>query len=148
MGTLNGTIAMTGLPAHLGMIVDFCFYAVSAADAPAPYDGDPPAEAATDCQQVIKDVELNAESQHTSRDLAFCAERPAGFYYVGVRVVLFRKDGNKVFAQVEQFFFARRPLPMPDEGEILVTFPVTWPALPLEQLHHYGTISPQRPAPG
>src|SRR5581483_138349 len=62
MAKLEGTIAVAGLPPHRGLIVNLCFYRVEAPDAPAPYDGDPPAEAATDCHEVLKEVDLNADS--------------------------------------------------------------------------------------
>jgi hypothetical protein len=42
MATLEGTIAVAGLPPHRGLIVNLCFFPVGAADAPAPYGGDPP----------------------------------------------------------------------------------------------------------
>jgi hypothetical protein len=147
MSILNGTIVLTSLPPHRGVIIDFCFYAVNGPDAPAPYNGDPPAEAATDCLQVFKQVDLNTESQQTTYDLTFRVERPVGWYYVAVRAILFRKEGEKVFAQVEQFFFGRRPLPFVAEGELSVTFPVAWPTQAVEELHSYGTMHP-RSSPG
>ena len=44
-------------------------------------------------------------------------------------------------AQAEQFFFARRPLPVPCEG---VTLPVVWPDIPLNDLQHHGTVLPAK----
>ena len=37
MPTLDGTIAIAGLPPHRGLIVSLCFYRVEVADAPAPH---------------------------------------------------------------------------------------------------------------
>jgi hypothetical protein len=53
---------------------------VSASTDPAPYGGDPPAEAVTDIHEVFKQVDLNAESSRSTYDLPFALERPAGFY--------------------------------------------------------------------
>jgi hypothetical protein len=107
---LEGTIAVAGLPPHRGLIVNLCFFPVSTAAAPAPYGGDPPAEAVIDSHEVAKQVDLNTESSQSSYDLPFAVERPAGYYYLQVRAILFRAQEGKVFAQAEQFFFARRPL--------------------------------------
>ena len=82
---------------------------------PAPYGGDPPAEAVTDCHEVANQVDLHTESSQAAYDLPFAVERPAGFYYLQVRAILFRTQAGKVFAQAEQFFFARRPLPLTEE---------------------------------
>src|SRR5262249_53282714 len=138
MAKLEGAIAVTGLPPHRGLIVNLCFFPVEAADAPAPYGGDPPGEAVTDSHEGAKQVDLNPESSQSAYDLPFAVERPAGFYYLQVRAILFRTQAGKVFAQAEQFFFARRPLPLTEEPLGLVTLPVQWPSIPLEELGAYG----------
>ena len=51
-----------GLFPHRGLTVNRCFFAVSDPDAAAPHDGDPPAEAATDCDKFFEQVELDKES--------------------------------------------------------------------------------------
>jgi hypothetical protein len=147
MAKLQGTVALTGLPPHRGLIVNLCFYRVDSADAAAPYDGDPPAEAATDCNEVVKQVDLNSESDQAGYDLPFRVERPTGFYFVQVRAILFRAPAGKVFAQAEQFFFGRRPVEFASAPEGDVTLPVSWPTQSLEALHHYGTVSPSDKRP-
>jgi hypothetical protein len=59
MGKLAGTVSITGLPPHRGLMVSVCFYRVESAQSPAPHGGDPPAEAATDCEQIYKRVDLD-----------------------------------------------------------------------------------------
>ena len=147
MARVEGTIAVTGLPPHRGLIVSLCFYRVEAADAPPPYDGDPPAEAATDYHEVVNQVDLDTESSHPAKDLPFSIERLAGFYYLQVRAILFRIQSGKVFAQAEQFFFARRPVQIDTEPKFKITLPVSWPTQALEEMHHYGTVSPQNKRP-
>jgi hypothetical protein len=144
MAKLEGTIAVTGLPPHRGLIVNLCFFPVGAADAPAPYGGDPPAEAVTDGQEIAKQVDLHTESSQSGYDLPFAVERPAGYYYLQVRAILFRTKASKVFAQAEQFFFARRPLPLTEEPLGRITLPIQWPQIPLEELGTYGVVEPQR----
>jgi hypothetical protein len=55
----------------------------------------------TDSHEVAKQVDLHTESSQSVFDLAFVAERPAGFYYLQVRAILFRIQAGKVFAQAE-----------------------------------------------
>ena len=143
MAKFEGTLSVTGLPPHRGLIVSLCFFRVEAATDPAPHGGDPPAEAVTDSHEVFKQVDLNTESARTAYDLPFAVERPAGFYYLQVRAILFRTQADKVFAQAEQFFFTRRPLPLTEEPLGPVTLPVQWPQLPLEELGAYGVVQPR-----
>lgn len=144
MAKLEGTLAISGLPPHRGLIVSLCFFRVAAGTDPAPYGGDPPAEAVTDCHEVFKQVDLNRESSQATCHLPFAVERSAGFYYLQVRAVLFRTRMDKVFAQAEQFFFARRPLLLTEEPLGPVTLPVEWPQIPLEDLGSYGVVEPRR----
>jgi hypothetical protein len=77
MAKLEGTLSVAGLPPHRGLIVSLCFFRVAAATDPAPYGGDPPAEAATDAHEVFKQVDLNAESSQSAYDLPFAVKRSA-----------------------------------------------------------------------
>src|SRR5262245_4091688 len=103
MAKLEGAIAVTGLPPHRGLIVTLCFFCVGSATEPAPYGGDPPAEAVTDCHEVFKQVDLHSESSQPAYELPLAVERPAGFYYLQVRAILFRTQAGEAFAQAEQF---------------------------------------------
>jgi hypothetical protein len=140
----EGAIAVAGLPPHRGLIVSLCFFRVEAATDPAPYGGDPPAEAVIDSHEIFKQVDLNTELSQTSYELPFAVERPAGFYYLEVRAILFRTQEAKMFAQAEQFFFARRPLPLTELPLGNVTLPVAWPQIPLDQLGTYGVVKPRQ----
>jgi hypothetical protein len=143
MATLEGTVIVTGLPPHRGLIVNLCFFSVAAADARAPHGGNPPAEAVTDSHEVAKQVDLHTESSQSSYEFPFVVERPTGFYYLQVRAILFRTQAGKVFAQAEQFFFAQRPLPLTEEPLGHVTLPVQWPQIPLQELGNYGVVKPR-----
>lgn len=143
MDRLDGTVSITGLPPHRGLILSVCFYRALTADAPPPHGGDPPAEAATDCHQVVKQVDLDRESSQAAYELPFSAQRSAGYYYLQVRAILFRTQGGKVFAQAEQFFYGRRPVEIPQRAAERLILPVSWPATPLDELHHYGTLEPR-----
>ena len=144
MARFEGTIAVADLPPHRGLIVNLCFFRVGAATDPAPHDGDPPAEAVTDSHEVHKQADLNTECSRPGYDLPFVVERPAGFYYLQVRVILFRVRAGQAFAQAEQFFFARRPLPLTERPLGGVTLPVRWPQIPLEELGTYGVVEPRK----
>lgn len=147
MPRLEGTISITGLPAHRGLIVNLYFFAVAGPDSPVPHNGAPSAEAAADCDTVFEGVDLEKESQQTSFECNFGVERSPGYYHVQLRVILFRTRDGKVFAQAEQFFFGRQPLHIPSAPECTITLPVTWPTEPLESLHRFGTLRPQSQRP-
>jgi hypothetical protein len=95
----------------------------------------------TDQAQILNDVHLEQARADTSVERAFELDRPDGFYYLQVRVILFRAQGGKTSAQAEQFFFGKRCLVVPCDG---VTLPVVWPEIPLEDLRHYGTVRPAK----
>ena len=85
----------------------------------------------------------HTELSRSGYDLPFVVERPRGFYFLQVRVILFLTQADKVFAQAEEFFFARRPIPLTGESLGQVTLPVQWPQLPLEELGTYGVVEPR-----
>ncbi|MBM3459959.1 MAG: hypothetical protein FJX77_15670 [Armatimonadetes bacterium] len=78
-------------------------------------------------------------------ELPLAVERPAGFYFLQVRVILIRTQAGKAIAQAEQFFFGRQPLSLTEEPLGRVTLPVAWPQIPLEELGIYGVVEPRRP---
>lgn len=147
MNGLESTIVINGLPPHRGLIINLCFFAVGGLDVPAPYDGDPPADAAIDCIKIFEQVDLDKESQETTFEHHFDIERPPGYYYVQLRAILFRARDGKFFAQAEQFFFARRPVHITAEPGVKLILPVSWPTEALEALHDYGTMSPKTKRP-
>jgi hypothetical protein len=143
LAKLEGTISVSSLPPHRGLTVNLCFFRVGSATDPAPYGGNPPAEAVTDCHEVFNQVDLHVELSHTTYDLPFAAERPAGSYFLQVRAIVYRTQAGKFFAQAEQFFFGRRPLQLTEEPLGHVTLPVQWPQIPLEELGTFGVVKPR-----
>lgn len=144
MATFKGTVAVTALPPHRGISVSLCFFGVASSEEPAPYDGDPPSDACTDCDAVFEQVDLRQEFQESRFETHFSIERLPGYYYVQVGVILYRAKDGEFFAQVEPSFFARRPVRVPADEEGQITFPVSWPAIPLDHLQVYGKLSPRR----
>ena len=140
--TLSGQIVIGQLSPHFGLSVSLAFFPVKDANSPKPFDGDPPVEAIVDCPNLLEDVDLNVERTDESRIVPYQLERPSGYYYIQVRTLLYRKENGKVFAQKEDFFFGRRPLPLTQDLDS-VTLPVDWPSIPLDELGTYGTIKPQ-----
>jgi hypothetical protein len=142
MATLAGTVSIEGLPVHRGAAVSLAFFRVESADAPPPYDGAPPPEACVDIVEVCDEGLGDADLRETARQWQFTAARTPGYYFVQLRVILYRVHREKAYAQAEQFFFRRRPLHIPMEGLTGITFPVSWPTEALEELNHYGTVHP------
>jgi hypothetical protein len=147
MATLEGTVSIGGMPPHRGALVDLAFFRVAAADADPPYGGEPPAEACGDAVEVCAEGLADADGRETTREWPFEATRTPGYYYVQLRVVLYREHRGNMYAQSEQFFFRRRPVHVPEEGLAGITFPVVWPPEPIDELHQYGTVHPERPRP-
>jgi len=147
MAAFQGTIAISDMPPHRGIIVNLCFFSVPEVDASPPYDGDPPAEKATDCQEVLHDVHPDEERSEAGRECSFSLQRDEGYYFIQIRVILFRQNEGRLLAQAEQFFFRRRPLVVSAAYSPAVTFPIRWPDTDLGELHHYGTIAPRKTRP-
>jgi hypothetical protein len=148
MGKLVGTVSITGLPPHRGVMVAVCFYRVESEESPAPHGGDPPTEAATDCEKIYSQVHFDTESKQGEYEFPFSVERPSGHYYLEVRAILFRVEEGKMDAQFEPYFYGRRPLQITDGTVGPVTLPVVWPATALGDLHTHGVINPRKPKDG
>lgn len=143
MARFQGTITLSGLPPHRGIILNVCFYKVSGFEAPPPHGGAPPASAAVDIHRIFEDVHLEEESRQTRIEQPFELDHEEGYFYVEVRPILFRERDAAMLAQAEQFFFERRPVRITHAPEGPVTFPITWPSEDLNRLHRYGTIKPR-----
>ncbi len=96
MGRIKGTISISGLPPHCGLILNVCFYKVSGFEAPPPHGGAPPASAAADIHPVSEDVHLEEESKQATLEKPFELEHEAGYFYVEVRPILFRERNGSM----------------------------------------------------
>lgn len=94
MPKLEGTISMSRLPPNRGLILNLCFFPVAGADAPAPFGGDPPAEAATDCDKVFEQVDPEKESREylVTAHRAYVARRNAAWDVEGRGTVAGRTE--------------------------------------------------------
>jgi hypothetical protein len=144
MERLEGTVVVSGLPPHLGLSLSLCFFAVADFDTPPPYDADPPSGACTDCVDVLSQGLSPKESRESTVGTKFSIEREPGCYYVQVRAILYRTDSGKFFAQTEEFFFGRRPVRIAVGEKRDITFPVSWPDIPLEDLPLYEVVHPRK----
>lgn len=144
-GTLGGRVVIDGLPPSRGYIVTLYFFSVSDGDSEPPFSGDPPKSAFIDAAQVAHAVDLNQERNDRSVSIEFSVQRKAGWYFLDVGVILFRNQKGENHAQVEHFFFKKRPVLIPENNTVSLTLPVVWPAIPVENLHRYGVISPKKP---
>jgi len=141
---VRGVIQIADVPANLGATVSLCFLAVDSADEPPPYDGNPPVDAVADGAKVFDQVNLASEiPPNALMEIPFSVVQEPGVYYLQIRVIMYRRADDRTLAQAEQFFFARRPLEVPESGVHGVELPVSWPSLPIDELHHYGTIKPE-----
>ncbi|MGC3957593.1 MAG: hypothetical protein QM813_06420 [Verrucomicrobiota bacterium] len=137
-GTLAGEVRLRGLPPHKMYSVTVTFFPVGSASSLPPFDGDPPTDKWTDTASV-KEAE-----EPDDKPLRFRCERVTGYYYLGVGVIAFLERDGKMFAQVERFFPMSQPCEIRAGGEQQVQLAVSWPDIPLDELHTYGTVHPQR----
>jgi hypothetical protein len=137
-GTVGGEVVLRGLPPHKMYSVTVTFFPVSSISSPPPFNADPPVDKWTDTSSV-KEAE-----ESDDKPLRFSFQRAAGYYYLGVGVIAFLERGGKMFAQVERFFPMSRPCKIQAGGEEHVQLSVSWPDIPLEELHTYGTVHPKR----
>ena len=141
MRTLTGEIDVENLPPHRGISATIAFFPIEKECDEIPYGGEPPNDAITDSEHVLEEVEFDIENTNSTRVIPFSVKRPAGYCYLQLRFILYRFVGDKAFAQVEQFFFGKKPLPLLDDINGIV-LPVTWPSIPLEELGSFGMVEP------
>jgi len=137
-GTVAGEVLLRGLPPHKMYSVTVTFFRVSSASSPPPFDADPPADNWTDTAPVKETDEPDDKPLH------FAFQRATGHYYLGVGIIAFLERGGKMFAQVERFFPMTRSFEVQAGVEQQVQLAVTWPDIPLDELHTYGTVHPTK----
>lgn len=143
MSRLAGAVLLSRLPEHCGLMVNLTLYPVASADALPPYDGDPPANAPAVRFEICKDMDLDKVSNEAAREIPFEVDAPNGFHYLEVRTILMRPMKKEFFAQVEPFFFKKRPLHIREPMQGSLTLPLVWPDIPLEDLHRYAEVKPK-----
>jgi hypothetical protein len=140
-GELTGTVEIADVPPFLGHSIALSLFMVKGPDAPSPFPGVAPPESRQDEEELSKAVHFDREDTTGHLKADFRLLRPAGWYYIQLNVILFRRQDEKTYAHVERFPFLKRPVEIPPGGQSTV-LPVSWPATPIEELEHYGTIKP------
>jgi hypothetical protein len=145
-GELTGTVEIADVPPFLGYSIALSLFRVNGPDAPPP----PPLpdvallESRQDEEKLSESIHFNQEDTTGHLCTGFRLRRPAGWYYLLLNVILFRKQDETLYAQVEWFPFLKRPVEIPPSGQNIV-LPVPWPAIPIEELEYYGTMEPGDP---
>jgi hypothetical protein len=134
----SGRITIEDLPtSHIGCLVTFALFRVAGADSEAPFDGDPPPEKYVD---VIK-LRENDKAPITG-PLEFSVERPAGYYYLGIRLIpLYERDGRMV-AEVQTFFPLQKPFVLPSANDAKLLIRISWRPIPKENLVDLAVVEP------
>ena len=140
-GELTGTVQIADVPPFLGYSISLSLFGVSGPDMPPPFADVAPPEARKDEAELDKATHFDQEDTTGSLEASFRLRRPAGWYYLQLNVILYWKEGENMYAQVEFFPFVKRPVEFPPGGQNIV-LPVSWPATPVEELDHYGTMKP------
>jgi len=142
MAKVTGSVSVADLPPHLGIMASLCFFEVSGPEDARPDPESLPPEESDDVHLLAKEVDLEKTARRVAFIKPFEIEHKPGFFYIQLRVVLFRDSGKGVVAQVEPFFFNRRPLHVEESPQPPVLFSVSWPPTPLDRLHRHGRIRP------
>jgi hypothetical protein len=116
-------------------------FRASGPDAPVPFSGDPPPKARRDVEELKQAIHFEREDASGVIQESFRLRRPVGWYYLQLSVILYRQQNDKTYAQLERFFFRKRPVEVLAAGQSII-LPVSWPAIPIEELDHYGTMKP------
>ena len=143
MGELTGVVEVVDVPPFLGHSMSLSLFRVHGLDSPPPFPGIAPLETRQDEVDIGKAIHFDREDVTGSLKVGFQFHRPAGWYYVQLNVILYRKQDGNICAQVERFPFRKRPLDIPVGGQT-ITLPVSWPDIPLADLEHYGRMIPGR----
>ena len=137
-GSIAGLVVVYGLPPHKLYSVSVTFFPVASASTPPPFAGDPPVD------QYIDEESVKEAEEPDDKSLQFRFQRPEGFYYLAVGIIAFLERNGKMFAQVERFFPMTRPCQIQSGVEAHADLIVTWPDIPFDELHSYGTIYPNK----
>ncbi len=142
---VSGRLFIHALPPSQGYFVNLKLLRVASPDTGPPYGGDPPAEAYEGAVEVAREEHLGETRQRPSIAVPFTLEAEAGYYYLGLSVILFREGAEGLLAQLERFCFGGVLLDLShdhlDAGEL----PIPWPATKLEDMHRYATFRPNEP---
>lgn len=140
-GELTGTVEVSAVPPFFGYSISLSVFGVSGPDTPPPFPDIATPEARQDETQLAEVTHFDRGDTTGHLEVSFRLRRPAGWYYLQLNVILYRKEGERMYAQVERFPFLNRPVDFPPGGQDIV-LTVSWPATPIEELEHYGTMKP------
>lgn len=140
-GELASTVKIAELPPYLGHSMSLSLFGVSGPNTPPPFADIAPPEARQDETNFSKETHFESEDTTGNLVSSFWLSRPVGWYFLQLNVILYRKKGAKMYAQVERFPFTNRPVEFVPDGQTII-LPVSWPATSVEHLEHYGTMKP------
>src|SRR5262245_34993555 len=135
-GELSGTVKIGNVPPFLGHSMSLSLFGVSGPDSPPPFDGVAPPEARQDEADLGQVHHFDREDTTGNLEVSFQLQRPAGWYYLQLNVILYRKEAGKMYAQVERFPLIKRPVEFPPGGQDIL-LPIPWPAIPIEDMGLY-----------
>ncbi|MDH4275235.1 MAG: hypothetical protein OEW08_09375 [Gammaproteobacteria bacterium] len=145
-GILDGSIEISDLPPFSGYVISLSFFPAQNTGALHLLATDSPSDAKQNEEKVADILHFDRSDGSGSLHEAFHIRRPAGQYYVQINVTLYRKHGDRMYAQVERFLFRKRPLEIVQDEEKYILLPVVWPTTAIEELEIYKTLAPNAPA--
>ena len=139
---LKGTIEIDGVPPFLGYNISLSLFRVKDPSAEWPFPNDIPPKARRTEHELAKINHFDQEDTTGVINVDFLLSCVASSYYLQLNVILYRKKNNEMYAQVERFPFAKRPIEIPPDVQRSIILPVSWPTIPIEDLGVYGIMKP------
>ena len=142
---LSGHFIIHCLPPSQGYIVNVKLFPVAGTASAPPFGGEPPAEAYEGSEEIDKDVHIGQTRERPSLEIPFKLKADAGYYYLGVSVILFRDGLDGLLGQLERFCFGSALLDLSSKHLDAGEFPIPWPDTKIEDMHRYATFRPGEP---
>jgi len=141
-GELQGTVEIDVVPPFLGYHINLYLFKVKSQNSQWPFiDYYAPKESPRIDIEIAHKSDFNQEDTTGTISVDFCLFCTVGWYYIQLNFILYRRHNDKMYAQVENFPFHKRPVVISSEAMSIV-LPISWPQIPVEDLGVYGRMKP------
>ncbi|MEK6750306.1 MAG: hypothetical protein AABY83_14065 [Pseudomonadota bacterium] len=143
LGVLEGIIDISGLPPFCGHAISLSLFAAPDTTGNSPQiTGDPPHDALQNEEKITEIFHFDHADDSGAIQERFHLRRAAGRYYLQLNITLYRPHQNKMYAQVERFFFRKRAVEIVLAEDKYIVLPIIWPIAGIEELEIYRVITP------
>ena len=134
-GEIAVRIVIRDLPVHEWSSTMLCLTRVQSSDSPFPAT-DPGAP----FHRVDYEIAIAEGPGPVVQPLAVRTKQPVGHYYVFLRVMLSRRIRDQVGLQIENFNLSGGAATVHPRAALEFNGGLTWPSVPDDELHNYGSV--------